>query len=150
MYMLTYMCMNNDIIVCCINREIRQVPLSWQHPQDEAGRPLPLRDRRSSFVDDELRELLADGHIRGEIASWFMPDFSATPPDQLGLCVYETTTEGTPLSPIFADTPAGRSALVDYCAAEVSAFADRIARYRRLGRVAVRQGCRAQPGYGTA
>jgi hypothetical protein len=44
---------------------------------------------------------------------------------QLGLCVYETTTEGTPLTPAFPDTAAGRWALVHSCATRVSVFADR-------------------------
>ena len=53
-----------------------------------------------------------------------MPDFSAVPADRLGLCVYETTTEGTPMTPVFVDTPEGRWALVHYCATNVSTFAD--------------------------
>jgi len=34
-----------------------------------------------------------------------MPDFSAVPADRLGLCVYETTTKGTPMTPVFVDAP---------------------------------------------
>ncbi len=109
-----------------INREIRRVPLDWQHPTDERGEPIPLQSRDHWYSDAELEELYAEGHSLEEIESWHMPDFSAVPEDQLGLCVYETTTEGTPMTPVFVDTPEGRWALVHYCANNVSVFADRM------------------------
>ena len=32
-----------------------------------------------------------------------MPDFSDVPEDQMGVCMYETTSEGCPISPVFKD-----------------------------------------------
>jgi hypothetical protein len=41
----------------------------------------------------------------------------------MGIQAYETTTEGTPISPVFPDTPEGRFALVTYCAVHETVFA---------------------------
>jgi hypothetical protein len=40
------------------------------------------------------------------------------------IVVYETTTEGTPISPSFPNTPAGRLALCDWCARNTTTFGD--------------------------
>lgn len=108
-----------------LNREIRTVPLDWQHPRHESGKYIPLQDRRLAYTQAELAELVNQGHSLTEIEGWFMPDFSALDKEHLGLCVYETTTEGTPLTPVRPDTPEGRWALVAYCASHLSVFADR-------------------------
>lgn len=109
-----------------LNREIRRVPLDWEHPRDATGAFLPLQDRNLAYTDAEIAELIALGHSRVEIECWLMPDFSSAPDEQLGLCVYETTTEGTPMTPVFVDTPEGRWALVQYCANSLSVFANRM------------------------
>jgi hypothetical protein len=109
-----------------INREIRRVPLDWEHPRDQAAGYIPLQNRNAFYTSEELQDLLAEGHTREAIERWFMPDFSTVPADHLGLCVYETTTEGIPQTPIFSDTPEGRWALVHYCASRVSVFADQM------------------------
>lgn len=108
-----------------INRELRRVPLDWEHPKDEQGRHIPLCPS-GYYTPEDIAKLVAEGHSPEEIVSWCMPDFSHLPEEQLGLCVYETTSEGCPMSPVFADTPEGRWALVQYCANNVSVFADRM------------------------
>jgi hypothetical protein len=42
----------------------------------------------------------------------------------LEIAAYETTTEGTPISPAFPDTPEGRLALVNYCAEHATTWGD--------------------------
>jgi hypothetical protein len=81
-----------------INRELRRVPLDWQHPRYESGQFIPLFDRHY-YTQAELEELLKEGKTLEEIEADLMPDFSHVPQEQLGLCVYETTSEGTPCRP---------------------------------------------------
>ena len=77
------------------NREVRVIPAGWTHPRDERGRSIPL-----------LREQ--------------MPE----PGDETAIAAYETTSEGTPISPSFPDTPEGRLDLVRHCAEHCTTFAD--------------------------
>lgn len=79
-----------------VNRELRVVPSGWQHPQDAAGKPIPLLPEQ-------------------------MP---AAGTGETAIAAYETTSEGTPLSPCFPDTPEGRLALVRYCAEHVTTFGE--------------------------
>ncbi len=109
-----------------INPEIRRVPLDWEHPTDERGHPVPLERRDLWYTDAELRELYAEGYTLEDLESRFMPDFSTVPADRMGLRAYETTTEGTPMTPAFVDTPEGRWALIHCCATNVSTFADHL------------------------
>lgn len=91
-----------------MSREVRRVPLGWQHPMEWTKRwdraegrvmmklvPKPLFERRI------LEMVLADGDTP-EPDDCYMPDFSSVPDDQMGVCMYETTSEGTPISPVFA------------------------------------------------
>jgi hypothetical protein len=71
--------------------------LEWEHPKDESGHFIPLSSRDTA----RFAELTQDGWSPEEILTEFMPDFSTVPKKQMGLAVYETTTEGTPLSPVF-------------------------------------------------
>jgi hypothetical protein len=93
-----------------VNREVRRVPLDWQHPLDKSGRPIPL-------LAHEPGATIEDSDSQ-------MPYFSTVPSEQMGICAYETTSEGTPLSPVFPDTPEGRFALANYCAETATVFAD--------------------------
>jgi hypothetical protein len=94
------------------NREMRRVPLDWQHPLDESGCPIPLLARDPDTVDE---------------VDYQTPDFSDVPAEQMGICAYETTTEGTTISPVYPDTPAGRFALGRFCANNATIFADQTA-----------------------
>lgn len=101
-------------------RVVRKVPLNWEHPKDEEGKYVPLYDRSSypRYTEEEIQELLDEGDIssRDEIEGWFAPDFSNVPPEEMGICAYEEVTEGTPISPVFPDSPEGMYELVRYCA----------------------------------
>jgi hypothetical protein len=106
-----------------INRELRRVPLHWVHPRDARGEWIPLANRRS-LTDEVVAELMAEGAAgtREEIERDYMPEFSDVPAAKTGIQAYETTTEGTPISPVFPDTPDGRFALVRYCADHETVF----------------------------
>lgn len=101
-----------------MSREVRRVPLDWQHPKMIAAR----WDRTAGAVIDKevYRPLFRDRadfpeyHREWEQEgdpNWpepvldrdYMPDFTGVPEDQMGWCMYEATSEGTPISPVFAD-----------------------------------------------
>lgn len=106
-----------------MNREIRRVPLYWEHPRDELGHHVPLYERRA-LTPELVQELLATGESLAQIERSYVPDFSALPETELGICAYETTTEGTPISPVLPDTPEGRWALVQHCSLFETVFAN--------------------------
>jgi len=92
--------------------EVREIPKGWQHPIDEHGMAVPLfaagvwRDDRDADItltrDDCLPE--ADGEVE--------------------LVVYETCTEGTPVTPTFPKTSEGRLAMLSYCSEHVTTLAE--------------------------
>jgi hypothetical protein len=96
------------------NREVRRVPKGWQHPKDERGKYVPLLDRR--YWDELARELGADSLLIGKP----MPEVEHG--DEYEIAAYETTTEGTPISPAFPDTDEGQLALVNYCAENATTY----------------------------
>lgn len=105
----------NKIAIILPNREVRRVPLNWHHPTDAQGNDVPLFPTSNPTEEAIAEELDAEpGLTRQELEACSMPDFSAVPSQQMGIAVYETTTEGTPVSPVFPDTPQGRYALVEY------------------------------------
>jgi hypothetical protein len=95
-------------------REVRIVPKGWQHPRNDRGRYAPILPANYAF-DDEAHE--AGGVAR-------MPDASGLHADETEIVVYETVSEGTPISPVFPNTPEDRLALVNYCAEHATTFGD--------------------------
>jgi hypothetical protein len=93
------------------NREVRTIKKGWMHPKDE---------------NDRYRPLFEAGHTleEGQEPWPQMPDASGLPPAQTQIVAYETTSEGTPISPAFPNTPGGRLAIVNYCAEHATTFAD--------------------------
>ena len=89
------------------NREVREIPRGWRHPKDPRGRFIPLLPFGYQIDDDECAP-----------ADRMMPP----PLGDIDIAAYETTTEGTPISPAFPDTPQGRLALVAYCAEHCPTF----------------------------
>jgi hypothetical protein len=85
------------------SREVREVPKGWQHPKDERGRYIPLPPVGYRF--DE-----------GQGPYPTMPD----PGDDPDVMAYETVSEGTPISPAFAQS----RDLVLYCAEHCTTFGD--------------------------
>jgi hypothetical protein len=100
-----------------MSREIRRVPVGWQHPTEpnpywreqqaarlRRGDPEPrLHASEVQFRSLHGRDILAyyePGEDLPDEAD-LMPDFG---PDQqeLGWCLYQTVSEGTPITPVFS------------------------------------------------
>lgn len=95
-----------------MGREIRRVPVGWEHPKDQRGNFVPLVDVRTG---DKQAETWAD-YLAYFEAEWpedfreldvanrrgvYMPCWPAD--EATGWCVYENVSEGTPVSPVFPD-----------------------------------------------
>jgi len=98
------------------NREVRWIPRGWQHPRDAKGRYVPLLPNGYS----DANGLLPEERIMGEMPATTGPVRNKG----LEIAAYETTTEGTPITPAFPDTPEGRLALVRHCAEHATTFGD--------------------------
>ncbi len=110
------------------HRKLRRVPLDWQHPRDEEGRYVPLFDTREAgggYTIGELEWMIKeDGSVNPDedISSWFMPTFKDVPAEEMGICLYETTSEGTPVTPVFPDTVQGHKDFAAYAAEYATVF----------------------------
>lgn len=99
-----------------MGREIRRVPQDWEHPVDERGHFKPLYDE--SFTDaasEWLRDAIAWSQGKHESQDKDYPfywQYAGAPPDEKyyrpawgspAECyqIYETVSEGTPVSPVF-------------------------------------------------
>lgn len=99
-----------------MGREIRRVPLHWEHPRNPEGCPLPLYDE--TFEVAALRWKLAffqwesgtHPEQQQDMEFW---EWEGDPPDRdyyrqewsvepTAYLIYETVSEGTPVSPVFA------------------------------------------------
>jgi hypothetical protein len=110
---------NREKIEMIPNREVRVVPFDWQHPRDENDEYIPLFPHESleefaEFEDEKDEEVLKQDYE--EWREMMMPDFSTYDKDKLGIAAYETYTDGTPISPVFPQTPEGRFQLAKFCA----------------------------------
>jgi hypothetical protein len=116
-----------------VGREIRRVPPNWQHPKDDRGQYLPMHDEhfadrfakwladfdriRRGELEDWERECYASDN---PLAEWLLDEGSPLDPsvyrpyrdedDRSWWQVYETVSEGTPVTPAFAT----KAELVDY------------------------------------
>jgi hypothetical protein len=81
----------NAQLLFSANREVRTIGRDWLHPNKGNG-PRPMRAEE-------------------------MPSVEGLLPSQTKIMAYETTTEGTPISPAYVNSPLGRLALVRFCAA---------------------------------
>ena len=115
-----------------MSREVRRVPMDYQHPREFNA----YRNRiefLSLFPGEDFVRHMAD--YKANPAYWdgrkprfedYMPDFTGR--DDLGYCMYETTSEGSPISPVM-DTPEGLARwLADN---EASTFGDMTATYEQ-------------------
>jgi hypothetical protein len=84
-----------------VNREIRTVPKGWRHPSDP---------QRKNWYQPLLPEQ--------------MPDVAGLPEDKTAIAAYETTSEGTPISSAFPNTPQGRMHLVAFCSLMCTTWGD--------------------------
>lgn len=136
-----------------MGREVRRVPANWQHPKDElTGRYRPLFGGDWAELAREWDEARAKWE-RGEFPDYASDESKAMPYDQWSgrrpysedymprwsaeeathLMMYETTSEGTPISPAFATPEELARWLVDNNA---SAFGRDTASYEAWLRVA--------------
>lgn len=106
-----------------MGREIRRVPLDWVHPKNDRGFDQPLFDRDyeterdewldglASWQDGSHKDLGDDPKFREKYDYW---EWVGNPPDReyyrpkwetepAGYQIYETVSEGTPVSPVFAN-----------------------------------------------
>lgn len=108
-----------------MGREVRRVPLDWQHPRDEYGHYVPLYDQvyedaaaewlanLRRWEDGTHPDLIDDPDLKTRMP--FFWGWDGGPPDKeryrerhwtaeeaTGYQFYETVSEGTPLSPVFA------------------------------------------------
>lgn len=107
------------------NRVIREIPLNWAHPKDKDGDYVPLLNRKDyPHSEEEMKEFLKEQNLKSkkEVDKIFMPDFSKTPPEEMGISAYEETSEGTLISPIFPNTPEGRFQLLKHCTENETVF----------------------------
>ena len=139
-----------------MGREVRRVPADWQHPMNGNGQHAPLFDGYNAAVRewDEGAAKWAQGlgsdynggweplseSARGmTYAEWsggrpkqsdYMPDWPES--ERTHFMMYESTTEGTPISPAFATPEELARWLAD---TNASAFADQGASYEGWLRV---------------
>ena len=102
----------NQEIAFVGGREVRAFPKGWQHPRDAQGRHTPLLPAEYAFDADQDRSVA------------LMPDVRGLPVAETEIAAYEAVSEGTPISPAFPNSDAGRLALVNYCAEHETTFGD--------------------------
>lgn len=107
-----------------LNREVRRVPLDWEHPKDsplfDGSQLAPLQAEwdaeKAKWDAGEFPDYAAPEDTKGSYEQWdgprpdpahFMPVFE----DPQGIQMYETTSEGTPISEVYTNTPEGRDAM---------------------------------------
>ena len=116
-----------------MGREVRMVPPDWEHPKRENGRYIPLFDHYKAALDefDEMRKEKGlaealDYFGGGPCSEDYMPYWEDEQCTHYQM--YETCSEGTPISPI-CETPEELARwLADN---KASSFGDRTATYEQ-------------------
>lgn len=109
-----------------MGREVRMVPENWQHPKDDKGHFIPLL-ARFPYDPEEIAEGLRDGWLTDEPPHYgcdVMPNWPDA--ERTHYQMYESTSEGTPISPVMPTPEALAGWLADNNA---SAFAGTGATY---------------------
>ena len=109
-----------------MGREVRRVPAGWEHPKDDQGRYIPLSNE-FPYDAEEIAEGLRDGWLDNKPPHYgcnIMPQWKDE--ERTHWQMYEDTSEGTPISPVF-DCPKKLARWLADTGA--SAFADRTATY---------------------
>ena len=87
-----------------MRREIRRVPGNWVHPKDARGEYIPLHEH-FPYLAEEIDEGLHDGWLKNEPPHFGIAVMPQWPKhERTHLQMYETCTEGTPISPV-RETP---------------------------------------------
>lgn len=110
-----------------MGREIRRVPMSWQHPKDTRGHYIPLYDEDYETALQTYEEKRAGYPADVEKSSKYtFEDYYGESPDPathhpkwddaatMGYCYYENVSEGTPISPVFATSDELANWLVEH------------------------------------
>lgn len=111
-----------------MSREVRMVPANWEHPKDDKGNFIPLL-ASFPYNEEEIKEGLRDGWLKDEPPYYgcdVMPDWPDA--ERTHYQMYESTSEGTPISPVMETLEALARWLADNNA---SAFADMGATYEQ-------------------
>lgn len=85
-----------------MGREVRRVPASWEHPKDEKGHYIP---HDYHYNQEEIEEGLRDGWLDNDPPNYgcdVMPQWPDA--ERTHYQMYESITEGTPISPVM-ETP---------------------------------------------
>ena len=109
-----------------MGREVRRVPAHWQHPRDDYGHYIPM-EAHFCLTPKEIEEGVRNGWLQDSPPHYgcaIMPDFPAA--ERTHHQMYETTSEGTPISPILATPEALAQWLADH---KASAFGPMTATY---------------------
>lgn len=88
-----------------MGREVRRVPKDWQHPKDENGHYRPLYEGYAGAKLD-FEKTQAEKGLQAAIEDWgsvpdqndYMPDWPES--EKTHWQMYESVTEGTPISPV--------------------------------------------------
>ena len=87
-----------------MSREVRRVSASWEHPKDEKGHYIPM-DVHLPYSEEDIAEGLRDGSLDNDPPNYgcdVMPQWPES--ERTHYQMYETVTEGTPISPVM-ETP---------------------------------------------
>lgn len=111
------------------NKEVRIIPKGWNHPRDEGGRHRPLlhADQWPSTPEEQRRWMIENETDQPPMPEHFMPSVRGLSVEETEIVAYSTTSEGTPISPGFPNTPEGRLDLVNHCAEHCTTFAQHMA-----------------------
>lgn len=109
-----------------MGREVRMVPKDWEHPKDRKGEYIPM-DEHFPYNAEEIKEGLRDKWLVNEPPNYgikVMPQWPES--ERTHYQMYETTTEGTPISPVMETPEALARWLADH---KASAFGSETASY---------------------
>jgi hypothetical protein len=116
-----------------MGREVRRVPLLWQHPTDKLGEYIPLLEGYTETAR-EFTQMFHEAGLQA-VAEYFesVPDRDKYMPEWTveecnGYCMYENTSEGTPISPVFESKEALATWLYEN---KASAFGGETATYEQ-------------------
>ena len=84
-----------------MGRELRRVPANWEHPRDENGSYIPM-NKHFPYSKEEIAEGICDGWLENSPPDYgcaIMPQWWSEA-DRTHYQMYESTSEGTPISPV--------------------------------------------------
>ncbi len=83
-----------------MSRELRRVPANWEHPRDKSGHYIPMHEH-FPYSEGEIAEGIRDGWLENSPPNYgcaIMPQWSEA--ERSHYQMYESTSEGTPISPV--------------------------------------------------